>query len=84
MSKAADKDANKAADKDVNKSADKELYPSRGSLILHFLDGSKKYFDDYYKVKNTDIYISGGIGTNEIPLRLFNRPSINLYRLRSH
>lgn len=47
-------------------------------------NGSKKYFDDYYKVKNTDIYISGGIGTNEIPLRLFNRPSINLYRLRSH
>ena len=44
MSKAADKDANKAADKDVNKSADKELYPSRGSLILHFLDGSKKFF----------------------------------------
>ena len=44
MNKAVDKDVNKAADKDVNKSADKELYPSRGSLILHFLDGSKRYF----------------------------------------
>ena len=44
MNKAVDKDVNKAADKDVNKSADKELYPSKGSLILHFLDGSKKFF----------------------------------------
>ena len=44
---------------------------------------SNKYNDFYYHKENTDIYISGGIGTKTIPFRLFNRPSINLYRLRS-
>ena len=61
-----------------------------GQIKLPFIgpvfrsNGSTKYFDEYYSVKNTDVYVSGGIGTNEIPLRLFNRPSINLYRLRSN
>ena len=42
---------------------------------------AKKYYDNYYKIKNTDLYISSGIGVSEINLRLFNRPSFNLYRL---
>lgn len=42
-----------------------------------------KYYDKYYKSGNTDIYITGGIGTNNIPVRTFNHPSINLYRLRT-
>lgn len=42
--------------------------------------GSKKYYDEHYKVNNSDLYISGGIGTSLLKLRLFNRPSINLYR----
>lgn len=41
----------------------------------------KKYYKDYYKFKNTDIYISSGIGTSKLNFRLFNRPSFNLYRL---
>ena len=41
-----------------------------------------KYYDDYYKVDNTDVYISNGIGTKEYPYRLFNHPSINFFRLR--
>lgn len=43
--------------------------------------GAKKYYSEYYKVKNTDMYISNGLGTTIMNLRLFNKPSISLYRL---
>lgn len=42
--------------------------------------GSKKYFDEHYKIGNADLYINGGIGTSLVKLRFFNNPSINLYR----
>lgn len=42
---------------------------------------AKEYYDNYYKLKTTDLYISSGLGTSEINFRLFNRPSFNLYRL---
>ena len=42
--------------------------------------GSKKYFDEHYKIGNADLYINGGIGTSLVKLRFFNKPSINLYR----
>lgn len=42
--------------------------------------GSKKYYDEHYKVDNADLYINGGLGTSTIKFRLFNKPSINLYR----
>lgn len=44
-------------------------------------NGSKKYYEDYYKVNNSDIYISSGLGTSIMNLRLFNKPSINFFRL---
>ncbi len=44
---------------------------------------SKKYYKDYYEFDNTKLYISTGIGTNKYKFRLFNRPSINFYRLRN-
>lgn len=45
-------------------------------------NGAKKYNQDYYKIKNTELFISGGLGTNnKTGIRLFCRPSINLYRL---
>ena len=43
--------------------------------------GAKKYYKEYYKVNNTDMYISNGLGTTIMNLRLFNKPSISLYRL---
>lgn len=43
--------------------------------------GSKKYYDNYYNINNTDLYISSGIGESRINLRLFNKPSINFYRI---
>lgn len=42
---------------------------------------SKKYYDEYYRINDTDLYISGGIGVSKISYRLFNHPSINFYRI---
>lgn len=47
---------------------------------LYTPQGSKKYYDEYYKINNAELYISGGIGTSTIKFRFFNKPSINLYR----
>jgi len=44
-------------------------------------EGSKKYYNGYYNVSNTDMYISSGMGTSGLKVRLFNRPSFNFYRL---
>lgn len=53
--------------------------PIIGKLYTPY--GSLKYYDEYYKIKNSDLYISGGIGTSWMKFRLFNKPSINLYRI---
>lgn len=53
--------------------------PFIGGIVLP--NGAKKYYKEYYKLNNTDLYISSGIGTSQISFRLFNRPSINFYRL---
>jgi len=42
---------------------------------------SKKYYDNYYKLGNTDLYISSGVGTSDYSFRFANKPSINFYRL---
>ena len=44
-------------------------------------EGAKKYYEPYYKIDKTLIYISNGIGVNNINFRLYNTPSFNLYRL---
>lgn len=44
-------------------------------------DGAEEYFDEYYELGNTKLFISSGIGTSKLNLRLFNRPSFNFYRL---
>ena len=43
--------------------------------------GSRKYYDNYYKVNNTDLYVSSGIGLSRINFRILNKPSINFYRI---
>ena len=45
------------------------------------MNGAKNYYDEHYKIRNMDLYISGGLGTNKVNLRLANKPSINFYRL---
>lgn len=44
---------------------------------------SEKYYDEHYKIKNTDLYISSGIGVSTLNYRLFNHPSINFYRINA-
>lgn len=45
-------------------------------------NGAKKYYQDYYNIDDTKLYISSGLGTNNASgIRLFCKPSINLYRL---
>ena len=43
--------------------------------------GSKNYYDGYYKFENTDLYVSNGLGTSTIKMRLFNKPSFNFFRI---
>ena len=42
---------------------------------------AKKYYDEYYKIDGTKLYISSGIGVSSVNYRLWNRPSINFYRI---
>lgn len=42
---------------------------------------AKNYYDEYYIVDGTKIYISSGIGVSSVNYRLWNRPSINFYRV---
>lgn len=56
---------------------------TRGGEIKVFgepLLDDHKYNKDYYKIKNTEFYISNGLG-NDSNIRYFNHPSISLYRL---
>ncbi len=53
--------------------------PIFGPLLLP--KGALKYYDEHYLFENTEMYISSGIGNAHFNLRLFNRPSINFYRI---
>ena len=52
--------------------------PYFGGLIKK--EGAKTYLNDYYKENNQELFISNGLGYEEINFRLFNAPSINIYR----
>ena len=44
-------------------------------------DGASKYYDTHYKIKNSDLYVSNGLGVSNYNFRLSNTPSFNVYRL---
>ena len=52
--------------------------PYYGGIITN--DGAKTYINDYYELNNSEIFISNGIGNKKFEFRLFNTPSINVYR----
>lgn len=60
-----------------------------GSIVLPFVGamykerGSMKYYNEFYAVDDTDLYISSGIGSNGPGFRLFCRPSFNFFRISS-
>ena len=54
--------------------------PFIGGIIKK--EGAQTYIGDYYKIKETEMYVSGGIGTdNNFNFRFNNKPQINIYRL---
>lgn len=53
--------------------------PKIGGLVN--FEEAKTYTNPKYDLGNTTLFISGGIGTSKYDFRLFNHPSINLYRL---
>lgn len=53
--------------------------PFYGGIIKK--DGAKKYIDDYYEIGTNKLYVSGGIGTENVKFRFNNKPEINFYRL---
>lgn len=55
--------------------------PYYGPLMK--FEGSHDYYLDKYESGDTTIYISSGIGTKKLNMRLFNKPSISLFRLKS-
>jgi len=44
-------------------------------------EGSKEYDQPYYSFDNSQLYVSSGLGTNDIGFRLFCKPSIYFFRL---
>ena len=53
--------------------------PFIGAFILP--EGAQKYYENHYKIENSDLYISNGLGVSNYNFRLFNTPSYSLYRL---
>ncbi len=58
-----------------------------GEVIIPYFGGmikNTKYLENYYEINKTKLFINSGIGTkNKLKIRLFNPPTINLYRLYS-
>lgn len=48
---------------------------------LFLQDNSKNYYEDYYNINETKLFVSSGLGTSGINARFNNFPSFNLYRL---
>lgn len=53
--------------------------PFIGGIIKK--DGAYKYIDSHYKIDDTEVYIPSGLGTEKYKFRIFNKPTINKYRL---
>ena len=56
--------------------------PFIGGIIKK--EGATTYINDHYVINNQSLYISSGIGTENFSFRLFNKPSINFYRLYNY
>ncbi len=47
------------------------------------IKGATNYYDEEYKIGNTSLFVQSGLGTQKTYMRLFNKPSINVYTLIS-
>jgi hypothetical protein len=57
-------------------------FPYIGPLLKK--EYTEEFQEGYYKVNNTSMYVSSGIGTENIRFRFNNAPSINLYRFYNY
>lgn len=48
---------------------------------LYKIKGATSYYDAYYKLDDTDLYISSGLGTSKYHVRINANPSISVYKL---
>ncbi len=55
--------------------------PFYGGIIKK--EGAQTYIYNTYKLNNTEIFISNGLGYEKFNFRLFNTPSINVYRFNT-
>ena len=53
--------------------------PKIGGLVTR--KNAENYTKDYYNINNTHLFISSGVGTDNIGIRLFTRQSINFIRI---
>ena len=53
-------------------------------IINNIISKETKYLNSFYKLDNTRLYVSSGIGTNNIDIRFFNHPSINFFRISNN
>lgn len=59
----------------------------KGQIRIPFIGGllkkenAENYLDGQFKINNTQVFVSGGLGTEKIAFRLFNKPEVNIYRL---
>ena len=51
---------------------------------LFLQDGAKKYYNGFYNINDSLLYVSNGIGTTSFKYRFNNRPSISLFRLTKY
>lgn len=54
--------------------------PILGSL--HSIDGAKSYYHGNYTINDTTLYVSNGLGTTEMDMRLFCPPEVLIFRLQ--
>lgn len=48
---------------------------------MHLKENAKIYTKNHYKENNYEIFINTGLGTIDSNIRLFNKPTINFYRI---
>lgn len=48
---------------------------------LYKIPGATTYYDSEYTTQSTKLFISSGLGTSNLKMRLFSRPSISIFKL---
>lgn len=55
---------------------------NQGVFLPETKEGKAKYTKGLYKVSNTDVFISGGLGNYPVPIRFLNLPEVVVFHLK--